>query len=355
MHEHVSKLLATVLLILAAVTPVTAEREYVWEGGEWTSPAKTGEDSPAGQIALIRVHLDEGDYRDAVKVAERFLEKYPDNEACEEAMMLAGQAEMDRGRYMNAYDWFDRQIARSPSGPLAGRALHRQYEIADAFLEGKKRRVLGFIPVSARSEGLSILDRIVSQAPGSELAEKALLRMGDYHEAREEYDEAIDAYDRYVEMFPRGESAAYAMLQAARSRYAMYRGPSFDDTPLLEARLRFRHFAERFGQAAEENNVSDILRRIDEQRAEKDFHAARFYERTGRDDAADFYYRRIVRNYGRTEYANRAGRALGETPETAPEDSSDDYSHPRRDVPRIRGLESLADEDEQDQHDRDEQ
>lgn len=342
MDEHVLKLMLAVLL--ASASAAAAQREYVWTGGEWTAAAEPGEDSPAGQIALVRTHLDKGDYGDAVEVAERFLERYPDHDACEEAMMLAGQAEMDRGRYMKAYEWFDRQLTRFPGGPFAGRALHRQYEIADAFLKGRKRTVLGFIRIPARSDGLRILERIISSAPGSELAEEALLRMGNYHEARQEYDKAIDAYDRYVEMFPRGESAAYAMLQAARCRYAMYRGPSFDDTPLLEARLRFRHFQERFPQAAEENNTADVLRRIDEQRAEKDFHTARFYERTGRDTAAESYYRRVRQEYANTEYAAKAARALGEAPDTS-EDAPTTRQQPRRDVPRIRGLESLADEE----------
>lgn len=349
MHEHFLKLFATVMLAAAAATPAAAQQEYVWEGGEWTATAEPGEQTPAGQIALIRLQLDQGKYRQAVKTAERFLDKYPDHDACEEAMMLTGQAEMDRGRYMKAYEWFSRQLARFPSGHLAGRALNRQYDIADAFLKGRKRTVLGFIRVSARAEGLRILEGIVAHAPGSELAEKSLLRMGDYHEDRQEYDKAITAYDRYVEMFPRGESAAYAMLQAARSRYAMYRGPSFDDTPLIEARLRFRHFAERFPQPARENNIADVLRRIDDQRAEKDFHIAQFYDRTDRDDAAEFYYRRVVEQHGRTEWAAMAKRALGEATEAPSETPSAGYEPiPRRDIPTIRGLESLAD-DEQDQ------
>jgi outer membrane assembly lipoprotein YfiO len=352
MHEHVFRLAAILLAAAAPACPAIGQQEYVWEGGEWAEAAEPGEQTPAGQIALIRLHMDQDDNGDAVDAAEQFLETYPDHPDCEQAMMLAGQAEMNRGRYVKAYDWFERQLGRYPSGRYARRALDREYGIADAFLEGRKRKVLGFIPVPAKGEGLRILDGIVAHAPGSELAEDALLRIGDYHYGREEYAKAVDAYDRYVEMFPSGERASYAALRAARATHAMYEGPAFDDTPLVEARLRFRHFAERFPQAALENNTGDVLRRIAAQQAEKAVHTADYYHRVGRPNAAAFYYRQVLEHHGQTEWAARARRSLERMHRRVPggnEAAQEPVEPPdRRDITGPTGLESLADDEDSD-------
>ncbi len=308
MRKHVFRLIAFLLAVGAAGFAATGQ-EYVWDG-DWVEAAEPGEPTPEGQIALIRLQLDQGEYREAARTADRFIEAYPNHENTEMVMDLAGQAEIRRGRYYKAYEWYERQLTAYPGGPLARRALHRKYEIAEAFLEGEKRVVLGFIPVSAVEDGLRILDDIAAREPGSDIAEKALLRIAEHHYEQQQYERAVDAYDRYADMFPQGERVAHALLQAARTTREMYLGPDFDDTPLVEARHRFSHFAERFPRQAEERNIAETIRRIDSERAEKDFETAEFYRRTGRDDAAEFYYRQVVRRYGQTDWAEYAAQRL---------------------------------------------
>ena len=225
-------------------------------------------------------------------------------------MLLAGEAEMARDRYYQAYEWFERQLANYPNGQYYQRALNREYAIADAFLEGKPRIALGFIRLPAQPEGLMILDRIVEHAPASVLAEKALLRKADYHVNRKEWDEAREAFDRFLELFPKSARAPEAAFSAAQAMLGSYKGPSHDPTPLAEAQSRFEVIQREYPELAARRDVARTLQTIRELRAQKDYDTARFYERVGKKGPAKFYYRQVRRQYPGSDYAEKAAKRL---------------------------------------------
>jgi outer membrane assembly lipoprotein YfiO len=286
------------------------QQEAEWKDGNWVLVAAPAKGTPAGETALIRQEVDKGWNRTAVSDAEKFLKTYSLDPYCEEVLMLAGKAEMARERYYQAYEFFEKQILQFPSGRYFERSLQYEYDCAEAFLAGKKRNIWNIFFVPAQDDGLEILKKIVEHAPGSQLAEKSLLRTGDYHYQQREYPEAIKSYDKYLEIFGRNEKASYAMLQAARASLAWYRGPEFDDRPLLEARQRYTMYAERFPLEADRANVPRILEQIRISLARKAWTTAAFYERVGRKDAAKYCYRLVVAQYPETEWEAKSAVAL---------------------------------------------
>ncbi len=296
--------------VLCALPRIAGAAEYEFRQGEWVRQAEPGADTPAGQAARVRELQQLGKSRRAVKAAERFLDEYPDDPMRERAMYYAGAAEMDRGNYYSAFEWFELQLDEFPDGDFANDALRREFEIADAFLNGRKRRVAYVFRLPARSEGLEILTRIAEHAPGTELAQQAMLRIGDHHYSRDQWYEAVDAYDQFVDTFPNSDRASHAMLQAARAMYAAFHGIAYDATPLIDADQRFRAFAAQYPGRAEEAGVNAILWEIHNLRAHKMFETARFYERVHRPTSAAFCYRKVIDTYGETDWAGDARDAL---------------------------------------------
>lgn len=283
--------------------------DHVWKDGKWV-PVRAAEGTPAGELAIIRGHLDAGRPKDALKAAKKFLERYSGDDACEEAMLLAAQAEMDRGHYYAAFERFSEQLGAYPNGKFFERALARQYEIADAFLEGRKQRALWVLRVSAEEEGLDILTRIAERAPGTVIAEKSVLRAADFYYEHARLPEAVDQYDLHQELFGKSPRAEYSMLRGARATYGQYRGHQFDDTPLIDAQQRFREFARKYPAKAGRVNVPTILKQISSAIVHRVFVTAGYYERVGRERSAAFYYRRVVERYPTTHWATRAKEAL---------------------------------------------
>jgi outer membrane assembly lipoprotein YfiO len=310
--------LCTVLGLPIGAAP--AEVEYEFEQGRWAATTAPAEGTPEGELAIIRRDVDRGAGRKALSDAKQFLKKYPDSPAREEVMMLAGLAQMNRGLYFQAYEWFEKQLAEFPGGRFSSRALDCEYAIANAFLGGKKRVVGGVFRLSAKEEGVDILTRVAEHVPKSAMAEKALLRIGDYRYAGGDYADAAAAFDHYLELFSKSSQAPAAMLKAANAAYASYYGPAYDDAPLVEARQRFRRFSEIYPVSARSANVPAVLRQISDAQAAKAFETARFYQRVGRPEAAAFYYRQVTDQYPESDWAQQAKGALaklGRTPDAA--------------------------------------
>jgi len=292
------------------VVPAEAKDTVEWTGSGWAQPAKPAEGTARGELALVRRLFEDGKYKKAVKAAKKFLKKYPADSGCEEVCLVAGRAEMKRHRYYQAYEWFEKQLNQFPAGRYSAKALAHEAEVAEAFLSGKKRVLLGRLKVGATDEALDILTRIAEHAPGTEIAANALLRVGDYHFEQRQWPEAVNAYDAFLELFPKHLKAAHAMARAAEAAYYSYGGIAFDDMPLLEAEQRYRTLLESYPQAAKKIGAASTLRQITEARAQKLYVTGRFYERTKHPSAAAFYYKRAVEKYPHSHWARDARLAL---------------------------------------------
>ncbi|MCE5278302.1 MAG: outer membrane protein assembly factor BamD [Planctomycetaceae bacterium] len=294
-----------------AVSDAAGTGEFEWKGGKWVRKAAAPVGSLSAGITEIRDLLAKKKWGDALSKAQKFVKSNPFDDDCEEAMFLAGEAEVGREHYFQGFEWYEKQIAKFPGGKFFQRALDREYAVAEAFLTGKKRLSMGMFWLPAKEDGLEILSKIVKHSPGSALARKSVMRIGDYHYRAGEWTEAVDAYDSYIELFKNDPDVEYAMLQGARATQSQFGGIEFDDTPLLEAQQRYKTFTERYPKAAKREGVPDTLRQITELRAQKLFSSAEFYRRTSRLDAAAYYYGQVATRFPETTWAANARQALG--------------------------------------------
>ncbi len=303
---------ALVVALVCAWAGVSRAQEgrFEYRDGKWVKVREPSPDSAAGRLVELRRLAGSGKHRQVVRRARAFVADHPDSPLREEAMFLLGDAWKARGRYYKAYEAFEEQITAFPDGDLLARALSREYEIADAFLKGRKRRVLGIFFLPAHGEGVEILTGIFRQAPASTMARKAMVRLGDYYFQTDQHAAALDVYDQFVETYGKSDRASYVMLQAARCSLDSYRGVRYDDTPLLEARQRFAAFAERFPREARALGISRVQAEVRESLAHHLAYTADYYRRVGRKRAAISYYRVLREQYGDTSWAREARDAL---------------------------------------------
>lgn len=300
-----------VLAVLAGMVWSAEADEAVLQGDKWVEAPAPAEGTAQGELALIRGHLRDGKNRRALKQAKRVIKSYPgDDAAVEEAMNLAGQAQLARRRPWSAYGWYEDQISRFPMGSLLDRALVRQSAIANAFLAGEKRRIWGIFPLGAEGEGLTIHERIAERAPGTKLAAEGMMKVGDHLYRKKRWMEAADTYDRYQQLFDGRYQCRQAEFKAARAVFSGFRGVAYDDTPLVEAQQRFKAFAARYPRTAGAEVASATAEEIEQVKARKDYETGRFYARVRRPEPAAFYYRQVVHLYGQTVWADKSRQAL---------------------------------------------
>jgi len=314
-YRYLTVVLAAGLMLLGGCAS-EPQPVLVREGGQWVEVLAV-EGTARGELALIMQYMKDEEYGEVISAAEKFRENYPVDYRREDVSMLAGHAEMERGNYISAHEWYTRQLNEFPGGDLSDEALDREYRIADEFLDGRnqKLRIYGTNTwilqwFSAHEEGIEILTGVAERSPTSTLAEDALLRIAEYYYADEQWLQAAEAYDQYLAIFPKRRRSGFARLRAARAVYATYWGAAYDSTPLIDAGLRFRAFAAAHPAEARAEGIDKVLARIAEQRAAADIHVAELFERLDRPEAAAFYYNQAAKRYGHTALTPRAEAAV---------------------------------------------
>jgi outer membrane assembly lipoprotein YfiO len=177
----------------------------------------------------------------------------------------------------------------------------------------------------AYDEAIEMLYRIQARSPGSQLAEKALLRTANYYYSDQQYDFAADTYAAYLRTYPRSPLVPRIKLRYAFSQYAQFRGPRFDATPVIDAREQLREVIGNYPALAREENIPDLVEQLDRNLARKLYWTADFYRRTNEPRGAVYTYKYLEKAYPQTPEAAKAKKeitrlpawAIASTPEPA--------------------------------------
>jgi outer membrane assembly lipoprotein YfiO len=324
-------ILGVFYLLPSILSDSAIAQDLSWElrGDRWQQVDNpTGTTIPDETLERVETMLQNKQYQSARRLAVNWIKsKQPKKGATtqpsqlvaptpnrDRAIYLLGMANYHIGNRIMAFYNFDELLDYYPASRYFYPALQQQYEIADQFLRGYKRRFLGFRVLGAETEAAEMLYRVQQRAPGSPVAEQALLRTADYYYASGQFDLAADAYGAYVRSYPRSPYLARVRLRQAFAALAQFRGVRFDATPVIDARQQLTDLATAFPRVAEEENIGAILRRIDASLARKIYWTADFYRRTGKPRAAVYYYRYLERTYPGSREADSATRALERMP-----------------------------------------
>jgi tetratricopeptide (TPR) repeat protein len=316
-------LICAFAVITFASTVLAAPKTWqLANGGQWgqlAGPATRSAAAAAPEPALDRINdlLGRAQSRRAEKLGIAWLLSHRDSPQRDRGLFLVARALYQYGNRVKSFYYLDELLDTYPDSALFYPALEKQFQIADAFLRGYKRRFLGIPMFSAEDEGVEMMWRIQQRSPGSPLAEKALLRTAEYYFDDQQYDVAADTYAEYVRRYPRSPIVTHAMLRQAYASYAQFKGPRFDASPLIDAREELRTVAAQDPKLAQEQNIQELLDRTDRTLAQKLWLTADFYRRTHEPRGAVYTYRYLTKAFPASPEAQKAREALAKMPQWA--------------------------------------
>lgn len=203
-----------------------------------------------------------------------------------------------------AYDKFlDKDYNESA---LYQAALESQFTIAKRFLAGRKVRVLGIFKMKGYAQGIKIMEKITERASDRPIAAQAAIEVAQHYEKRKKFAEAYLKWSEVSWQWETGQIAKEALLAMARCKHAAYKGPKYNAANLKSAKTYYQDFELRYPRDARELGIDEIVRQIDEQMAYKQFTIAKYYQRTGKTQAANLYYDMVIRNWPNSDAAERA-------------------------------------------------
>src|SRR4051812_9099825 len=218
-------------LMVSSIAGAQTTRPQTWDlqSGQWAPLTQPPSTQPVSDETLDQAQLllSRHQYNPARQLLLRWLKLHPDSPIRDRALFLLADAYYQYGDRLTAFYQLDELLDNYPESALYYQSLEKQFQIADAYLRGYKRRIL-FMPIlGAEDEAIEMLFRIQQRSPGSPIAEKSLLRTADYYYATSEFDFAGDAYAAYAKSYPRSPLLPKVRLREAFSSLARFRGLRF--------------------------------------------------------------------------------------------------------------------------------
>lgn len=305
-----SALLAAALAAPLLLAPAAAgQQRWILDGADtWSESSIPRPGTPEASLAAAREAYARGELERAEFLATQWIERHEDHPLVAEALLIRGDALNDQGEdYQSLYDY--ERVARAHTGSeVFVTALEREYEIARAYLNGRKRKLWGIRWADATEEGEELLIRIQERLPGSRLAERSALTLADWYFRERKLDLAAEMYEIFLINHPRSAFVDDARRRLIYSYLASFKGPEFDATGLSEARTRIEEIRAASPRVAESIGADALLTRIEASEANKKLVTARWYLRVGDPVAAELVLRRLIRIHPRTAAATEALR-----------------------------------------------
>lgn len=263
-----------------------------------------------------------GDYSNARRYAEAVVKGHEEAEEAEEALYLLADCRRKLRQGTRSFEHYRKFVDKYPNSRFAVGIAVGEYELGMAYLRDE---MPGFLFFGADPAfGTRVLDHMQIHFKNHSLADDALVHVADYFMKDDDHEQATDALKRLLAEYPRSEHTLWARFQFARTLWLQNQGPLYDERVLIQSRRAFEDYigtARMLGEGERQKEqiaaAEQMVTRINERLAEKEYLIGRFYERTKARTSALYYYRHCMRTYPGTEFATVCAKRVGEI-EAAP-------------------------------------
>lgn len=311
MPSRVSTLLILGILLLAA--PVASvQAAWVWspETG-WVGPSGAVRDTPEEQLAVTIGHFEAEEYDKSRREAKKLLKAYPDSPQAPEAQYYVGRNLEETGNYYKAFKAYRKTLQVYPSTMRFDEILEREYQAANLFASGRKRKILGVVALlPARGKAIEIYEAIVEDAPFTKYGELAQYKSGLSHASIGNYEQAVNAFEQLITRYPQSPLVDDARFQIASASLKGTFSAGYDQTPTEHAIRELRAFLKEYPESELSDEARERQNELRERRAQHDYDVGQFYEGRERYSAAMMHYVAVIDAYSDTTWAAMAAERI---------------------------------------------
>jgi outer membrane protein assembly factor BamD len=268
-------------------------------------------DSPEEQLAFAVAFFDRKDYDRARTEFKKLLKAYKESREAAEAQYYLGRCHEEDGDYYKAFLEYRKTIQTYPSSKRFDEVLEREYQLANYFLAGKKRKLFGTVAmIPARDKAVEIFQAIVDDGPFSEYGQLAQYKLGLAHLALQDYEPAVAAFEQLITNYPESPLVDDARFQIAQASLKGTFKAGYDQSTTELAIRELETFVREYPESDLASGAAARLEELKERRALHEFQVAQFYERRRRAAAAVVYYETIIDEFPQTAVAPQAAARI---------------------------------------------
>lgn len=262
------------------------------------------------QLYKAKILIEDSHPKKAHKLITKWIKKHKDHPDMDRALFLKAQADLDRNRDYQAAESYDKLTKDHSNSRHFTESLEQQVVIAEKFLNGKKRHLMGLLWITAKTDAIEMLDKVIQRWPGSPLAVKALLLQADFFFNEERFVEAQDTYQLVIDHYKTAPQYRYALLQSAEATFRQFNGLRYDATPLIEARIRYAQARPQLPDGTTDADITDRLDDIENLLAQKELDIADYYHRTGQTQQARISWNQVATQWPDSPWGALARKQL---------------------------------------------
>ncbi len=264
-------------------------------------------------IEKIQKLADAKKVKDTKKTARKLLADFPEIAKFDLKLYTKAEIAMAKGKRAHAVRHYQKLIDEYPESELHAVALNRLFYTGRSYLDGSYKFL--FIRIKGDARGVKIMEDIMEEVGLDDpngLGVLAAVLAANNLERRKHYEGAYLKWMEVDSVWDKGDIGQQALLGMARNKWASYnnrpalRRHLYDTSKLKTAQRCYQKFQTQYPQQAQALQIPQIIQDIDEQMAYKELTIGRFYERTGKKQAANIYFTMVVENWPHTKAAQTA-------------------------------------------------
>jgi outer membrane protein assembly factor BamD (BamD/ComL family) len=269
------------------------------EGWSYETPGTAGDwmrDRASEQLEVAQQKHDEGDFKTGLKASKRLIRQWPFSDYAPDAQYLAGLCYEGMNKDEKAFQEYQRLLQEYPTSDRFEECLTRQFEITTRYLDGKRFRIWGLIPLY-RSMGKTseMYQEVIDNGPFSEVASQAQMNIGQAMENDKDFAKAVKAYEKAADKYNKNpEVVADALFKTGLALMKDAKAAEYDQGMAIKAIDVFTDFIALFPTEERVNQANQFIDDLRIEQARGSLVVARFYDKKDLMDGAMTYYNDVV-------------------------------------------------------------
>ncbi len=304
---------------LEALSPANVTKKVK----EWTG---NGPNEGIARAAYDEGHrlFREKKYDEAAKQFAVAADRWPDTALEEDALFWRAESLFFADRYSSAHDAYEKLLKKYEYSRHLDKAVAREFAIGrywERFDQAEPHWALTPNLIDKTrplfdtwGNAQKAYEHVRMNDPTGPLADDALMASANAYFIAGRYEDAALNYDTLRKEYPKSEHQKNAHLLEMEAKQKIYQGALYDGTPLKEVNEIADQTLIRFGPTLglERDHVIETKNRVVQQKAERDWALAQYYERNHYYGAARYYYKSLLETYPQTQFAEMARERMEE-------------------------------------------
>ncbi|HJT82506.1 MAG TPA: outer membrane protein assembly factor BamD [Chthoniobacterales bacterium] len=310
-----ARLAVLILTVTAAVFfTAGAGAAVVFGPGSKAKYVAPGEEEMSGTAAEL-FHIGQeaekrGDLKRAIKAYKGIVRRHEKGALAPGAAFRAAELYERLHDYSNASGSYNYLVLKYPSSPYFDDAIEGLFRIGEAYLNGKKTKILGISMGSSVDRSIEIFANIIRTAPYGKYTARAQFDIGLAREKQKVTDAAISAYQAVVEKFPNDRLAPSAQYQIGYLWMNVAKAGTQDIDATAKARTAFEDFLFRYPNNEKAAQARAYLEFLSRKQTTSAFDIAKYYDKQKHYRAAVIYYNEVIRQQPGSTESERAKKRI---------------------------------------------